>query len=434
MDKLSQFFTKTIRENPQGEEAINAKFLIRGGFIAKQMAGVYTLLPLGLKVVTKINNIIRQELNSIGAQEILMPALQSMELWQKTGRWQTENKVMYQFKDNSAKDIGLGWTHEEVVTEIATQFIQSYKDLPRAVYQIQTKFRDEPRARSGILRGREFLMKDLYSFHIGRSDRDKYYQQVKSAYYNIFNKIGLSAIETNASGGAFSKYSHEFQVIADSGEDAVFVCENCQHGYNQEIVEEISKPKFQISNKFQNQNFKSKIYHCPKCEGGLIGKRAIEVGNIFKLGTRFSEDLGLFVADDTGKRVAVEMACYGIGPTRVMGTIVEVSHDEKGIIWGKNVAPYDATIVELRIKNYELRKETKEIIEQLEKAGLEVLLDDREDVSVGEKLADADLIGIPWRVVISDKSIAGGGVEIKKRDSEKVEIIDIAQAVSIINN
>jgi len=422
MEKLSHLFTKTKRDAPQGEVAVNAILLERAGFIAKQMAGVYTLLPFGLRVVNKINTIIRGELNAIGAQEILMPALQPKEIWEKTGRWNTANDVMYQFKDNSGKDVGLGWTHEEVITQIATSYIHSYKDLPKAVYQIQTKFRDEPRAKSGILRGREFVMKDLYSFHTDQKDRDDYYDKVKGTYHTIFKRIGLNALETAASGGAFSKLSHEFQVIAKSGEDTVFICETCSQGINKEIMQDAQMK-------------------CEHCGSTRVEKTSIEVGNIFKLGTRFSEALDLKYTDEEGKQNPVEMCSYGIGPTRVMGTIVEVSHDEKGIIWGESVAPYDCHIIEIlnskfetlnKSKNQNYKSETMEIINQLEKAGLEVLFDDRDDVSVGEKLADADLIGIPWRIVVSDRSIAAGGVEVKRRSEEESQIVPVDKLLDII--
>lgn len=417
MNKLSQFFTKTLKESPRDEESINAKLLIRAGFISKQMAGVYTILPLGMRVLKKINRIIREELNGIGAQEIYMPALQSKELWSKSGRWTTENKVMYQFKDNSGKDIGLGWTHEEVVTDIATKYISSYKDLPKAVYQIQTKFRDEPRAKSGILRGREFLMKDLYSFHADEKDRDNYYEKVKKVYQNIFKRIGLAAIETFASGGAFSKYSHEYQVVAEGGEDTIWHCIKCQIAVNQEIIDEYGKK-------------------CKNCQGELSQKKAIEVGNIFKLGTKFSKAVGLNIATKEGGTTLVEMASFGIGPTRVMGTIVEVSHDDKGIIWTRGTAPYDVHLIEIK-NNKEKIKDTNQIlniIEQLEKAGLEVLHDDREDISTGGKFADADLIGCPWRVVISEKSLSSGGVEIKKRSQDGEKIVKPEELVNYIKS
>lgn len=413
MEIYSHLFTKTKRDKPQGEVAVNAILLERAGYIAKQMAGVYTLLPLGLCVVNKINTIIREELNTLGCQEVFMPALQPKELWDKTGRWQTGNEVMYQFKDNSDKDIGLGWTHEEVVTQIATQCIHSYKDLPKAVYQIQTKFRDEPRAKSGILRGREFMMKDLYSFHIDQKDRDEFYKKVSGAYEKIFKRIGLDAKITEASGGAFSKYSHEFQTIAESGEDTIFFCAKDTYARNQELVGENGTK-------------------CPHCEDEMEEKKAIEVGNIFKLGTRFSEALDLKFTDEEGKQNFVEMCSYGIGPTRVMGTIVEVNHDEKGMIFPQSVAPYDATIIEVGSQKSEVGQKIKELIERLDKTDLELLLDDREDVSVGEKLADADLIGIPWRIVISDRSIAAGGVEVKRRDESESQIVPVDKLLDII--
>jgi len=420
IDYQSKLFAKTIKEFPKDEEAINAKLLIRAGFIAKQMAGVFTLLPFGLKVVNKINKIIREELDAVGCQELFMPAFQSKDLWEKTGRWDTDNQVMYQMKDRSGKEIGLGYTHEEVITEMATKYIQSYKDLPKAVYQIQTKFRDEPRAKSGMLRGKEFLMKDLYSFHANKKDRDEYYEKIKEVYKKIFKRIGIEVLVTSASGGTFSKYSHEFQTISESGEDTIFVCNQCQSAINNEIIDEYGKK-------------------CKDCNLKLNQKNAIEVGNIFKLGTKFSEALGLCVADATGNIKPVEMASYGIGPTRVMGTIVEVNHDDKGIIWTKETAPYDCHLIQTRnskseirnkFKSQNIQSKTENIIELLEKAGLDVLVDEREGVSIGEKLADADLIGIPYQIILGEKTDEGE-IEIKDRKSVQSKIVKIEKIVDV---
>ena len=408
-DYYSKYFTKTLKDSPKDEESINAKLLMRGGFISKQMAGVFTLLPLGLKVVNKINKIIREELNSIGCQEVSMPAFQSKELWEKTDRWNTDNNIMYQMKDNSGKDIGLGYTHEEVITEIATKYIHSYKDLPQAIYQIQTKFRDEPRAKSGILRGREFLMKDLYSFHIDENDRDKYYDKVKQAYENIFKRLGVKAIVTFASGGSFSKYSHEFQIISESGEDTIWLCEKCQQAVNNEIIDEYGK-------------------NCHECKSKLVENKSIEVGNIFKLGTRFSKALGLYFADAKGNKNPVEMASYGIGPTRAMGSIVEVSHDDKGIIWGETVAPYDIHIINFKNQRSKI-KDSNQILKILEDNYLDILIDDREEVSFGEKLKDADLIGIPYQIILGEKS-KEGEVELKERKNGESNMIEIDKIIS----
>lgn len=412
IDYQSKLFTKTQKDSPRDEESANAKLLIRAGFISKQMAGVFTLLPMGLKVVSKINNIIREELNSIGCQEVSMPAFQSKELWEKTGRWSTDNHIMYQMKDNSGKDIGLGYTHEEVITEIATKFIHSYKDLPQAIYQIQTKFRDEPRAKNGILRGREFLMKDLYSFHADEKDRDKYYEMVKKAYKKIFERLEIEAIVTFASGGSFSKYSHEFQAISKSGEDTIYMCKNCKLAVNNEIIDEYGKK-------------------CQKCGSDLEVSKSIEVGNIFKLGTKFSKALGLYFADASGNKNLVEMASYGIGPTRVMGSIVEISHDEKGIVWSKSVAPYDVHIINLKNQKSKI-KDTDQILKILEDNNIDVLLDDRESVGVGEKLKDADLIGIPYQIILGDKT-KEGQIELKERNRGESKIIDIDKILSSIN-
>lgn len=402
--RFSRLFTKTIKETPSDEEAINAKLLIRGGFISKVMAGVYEYMPLGLRVLNKINNIIRQEINAVGGQEIFMSALQSKETWSTTGRWQSARDVMYQFEDGFGKEVGLGWTHEEPLTAAAKRYINSYKDLPKAVYQIQTKFRNEERPKSGLLRGREFLMKDLYSFHAGEEDLNDYYEKVAQAYINIFNRVGLTARRTLASGGSFSKFSDEFQVLARVGEDTIFYCQKCDYAANKEVAGEL---------KLKDE--------CPKCGGGLKEAKSIEVGNIFKLGTRFSEAFGLNFTDKDGAKKPVIMASYGIGPGRLMGAIVETSHDDKGIIWPVSVAPFAVNLVALEGGEAEAEK----IYRQLVDAGKEVLYDDRRDKTAGEKFAEADLIGIPFRIVVSKKTLAEDGVELKKRSEANSKIIHL---------
>jgi len=326
----SKLFTKTKREAPKDEESINAQLLIRAGFVDKLMAGVYTYLPLGWRVLKKIENIIREEMNAIGGQEIFMPALQPKENWATTGRWDSMDDL-YKVKDSSDREFALGPTHEEIVTPLAKKFINSYKDLPLCVYQFQNKFRMELRSKSGLLRGREFAMKDLYSFHIDEKDLDKYYEKAIKAYENIFNRAGLGGKThiTFASGGSFSKYSHEFQTLSDAGEDIIYICQKCGQAINKEIFGEI------------------KI--CPNCEGkDFKEEKAIEVGNIFKLGTKYSAPFNLKYKDENGKEKDVVMGCYGIGPSRVMGTVVEINHDEKGIIWPESVAPFKAHLIDLR--------------------------------------------------------------------------------------
>ncbi|MBX4190193.1 prolyl-tRNA synthetase [Candidatus Parcubacteria bacterium] len=408
--KFSQLFSKTLREAPSDETAINAQFLIRGGFISKVMAGVYEYMPLGLRVLNKVNNIIREELNKVGGQELFMSVMQNKETWSATGRWDSAKEVMYQFKDAASKEYGLGFTHEEPLTATAKHFISSYKDLPKAVYQIQTKFRNEPRAKSGLLRGREFLMKDLYSFHADQGDLDQYYEKVAEAYDNIFSRAGVKAIRTFASGGLFSKYSDEFQVVADIGEDIIYVNEQENKAvnkevYNDEVLTDLGWDK-----------------------NSLTEKKSVEVGNIFKLGTKFSEPLGLTFMDSSGNNKPVIMASYGIGPGRLMGTVVEVSHDSKGIIWPESIAPFKVHLVSL-----DKNKEADEVYTQLQSKGIEVLYDDRDDKAPGEKFADADLIGCPIRIVVSKKSLEEGSVEIKKRSETQAGLHKIDNFLSALN-
>ena len=414
--KQSQLFAKTSRKLSESEASKNAQFLLRGGFIDKSSAGVYTLLPLGLKVLEKINKIIREEINAIGAEELLMPSLIQKKYWEKSNRWgisviyKTSTGTVDQDKlvlePHRGKDFeyGLGWTHEEVVSAIAARFINSYKDLPKAVYQIQTKFRAEVRPQAGLLRGREFSMKDLYSFHESKEDLDKYYEKVIKAYKNIFKRLGLKTIICETGGGDFTKeYTHEFQVLNPAGEDTIFYCKKCGFGQNQEVY----KPE-------AHKN----------CKNPIQSGRAIEVGNIFKLGTKFSEAFGISFLNKNGEKKPVIMGSYGIGPTRVLGTIVEEFSDEYGIIWPETVAPFQVHLVELSGKDPDSKvtKAANALYEKLVKSGVEVLYDDR-DASTGEKLNDADLMGIPNRVVISEKTLAAKKVELKIRGSKSADLI-----------
>ncbi len=405
--RYSKSFSKTRREIPHEEESRNAQLLIKAGYVDKVMAGVYTFLPLGLKVLKNIEKIIREEMVAIGGQEILMPTLQPKENWEKTGRWDTYD-TLFRFTSYFSKiDYALGPTHEEIVSPLGQQNIFSYRDLPQYAFQIQNKFRDEKRAKSGILRGREFLMKDLYSFHADEKDLEEYYEKVKEAYFRIFKNAGIgdSTYLTFASGGAFSKYSHEFQTLTDAGEDTIFLCKTCKVAINREIISEQDK--------------------CPECgKSDFSEEKAIEVGNIFKLGTRFSEPFGLKYKDNAGGEKNVIMGCYGIGFNRLMGTIVEVHNDEKGIIWPESVAPYKVHLIEIK-----KRDEADKVYLALKKEGIEVLYDDR-DVSPGEKFSDADLIGIPYRFVVSEKN--GDKIEVKKRADKEIKVVSFEEAVKLI--
>ncbi len=407
--RLSQLFTKTLREAPADEEAINAKLLIRGGFVFKNSAGIYSFLPLGWRVLSKIANIIRDEVNAIGGQELFMPALVEKKYMEPTGRWNLDVGYFAKPKDEKEADYVLGWSHEEVLTAIAAKFISSYKDLPFSAYQIQTKFRNEPRAKSGLLRGREFMMKDLYSFHANQQDLMKYYEEAAKAYYKIFERCGLKAIYTLAAGGVFTdKFTHEFQVVAEVGEDTIYLCEKCEYAENKEVT----KLK-------DGDDCPTRLPDGQECEGKVKEKKSIEVGNIFDQGTKYSEALGLYFVDESGNKKPVIMGAYGIGLGRVMATAVEVHSDERGIIWPENIAPFKVHLIVLDGK----RDEADKVYSELKEKNIEVLYDDRDDKTAGEKFADADLIGCPIRLVVSNKTTAQDSVELKHRNSKDLKLI-----------
>jgi prolyl-tRNA synthetase len=395
--RQSQLFTKTRKEAPKDEVAKNAQLLIRAGFIHKEMAGVYSYLPLGVRVLAKIEQVVREEMNMVGGQETRMATLHPSENWKKTGGWDGVD-VLFKLQSRTEKEYALGQSEEEIVTPIAQEYAASYKDLPLAIYQIGQKYRDELRAKSGIMRGREFGMKDMYSFHEGQKDFDRYYEIVKGAYFKVFQRCGLDAKVTEASGGAFSeKLSYEFMVLTDAGEDDIVYCPSCTHCANVEV----SKHK--------------EGAECPKCgKATLKAAKAAEVGNVFDLGKKYPNAFGYTFKDAEGKEVTPIVGCYGIGTTRLMGTIVEVLSDEKGIVWPKEVAPYPAHLISISGGNEDVVKEADRLYELLKADGVEVLYDDR-DVRAGEKFADADLIGIPTRIVVSEKTMAQGGVEVSAR-------------------
>lgn len=401
----SKLFTKTRREAPKDEVAKNAQLLIRAGYIDKLAAGVYTYLPLGFRVLKKIEQIIREEMNSVGGQEIFMPAFHPKELWEKTGRWNTMDDL-YKVSDSSGREVALGPTHEEVVTPLVGTFISSYRDLPVYVYQFQNKFRMELRAKSGILRGREFIMKDFYSFHRNEQDLAEYYEMMKKIYARVFERMGIGSRTylTYASGGSFSKYSHEFQMLTDVGEDIIFICEKCHVAINKEIKED--QP------------------NCPSCgNADLKEEKSIEVGNIFELKTKFSSAFGISYKDEEGIPQPIQMGCYGIGLGRVMGSVVEAYADEKGIVWPEAIAPFQFHLLNLSSDDLEVNTEALALYDECIKRGIEILYDDRQGVSAGEKFKDSDLLGIPYRIVVSKKTIAEKKFEWKGRTENDSRLV-----------
>lgn len=553
----SLLFGKTRMNAPADADSANARFLIQGGFIEREAAGIYNFLPLGYRVLRKIDQIIREEMNAVGGQEIHMPVLNPRESWIITDRDKTLDAILYRTRGAGEHDFILGPSHEEIVTPLVKKFVRSYKELPVAVYQIQTKFRNEPRAKAGILRGREFGMKDMYSFHADEKNLDEYYEKVKEAYLRVYKRMGLTAYVVEASGGAFSdKFSHEFSVLTPVGEDTILVCEDCSYGQNLEIAEAVmdappdaqekekplkevdaprgpsiedgvklhkipawkilktvvyklesgligvcirgdleinnirlskflgkevraatppelkkarlavgfispvkcdlpfiadhsvkhvknfctgaNKPNKDYLNANLGRDFVIKTFShfadvplkCPKCKKPIKEEKAIEAGNIFKLGTKFSESFGFTYTDEQGKEHPVTMGCYGIGNTRLMGTIVEASHDEKGIIWPRSVAPYQVHLLHLG-KETEVKKAAQKIYEELQDNDIEVIYDDR-DESAGKKLNDADLIGIPLRVLVSAKTLKENGVEIKCRSEKQTQIVPIEDILNFV--
>lgn len=406
--RQSELFLKTQKEAPKDEVSKSAQLLLRAGFIDKLMAGSYTFLHLGFLVLTKIEQIIREEMNKTGAQEILMPLLHPKSIWEDTGRWESAKAVMFQL-EKDGRQFGLSFTHEEVILDIVRKRNISYKDLPLKRYHFSSKFRNEPRPRSGLLRGIEFLMKDLYSLHADQEDAQKYYREITEAYLTSFKRMGLDAKVVEAGGGVFTKENtHEFQVLAEGGEDTIFYCEKCDWAQNKEIA------------KVKQDS------ECPKCGGKVKTSRAIEVGNIFPLGTWYSEKMGVFFKDEEGRDKPVWFASYGIGTSRLVGTLAEIYHDEKGLMWPESVAPFAVHLINLMDDD----KAAQELYGKLVDAGAEVLYDDRADVSAGEKFADADLIGIPIRAVISEKN--GEKIEIKKRAESKTKLMGLKEVIDYV--
>ncbi len=413
--KYSNLLGKTKKTFPQDETSKNAQLLIKSGYIQKEMAGIYAFLPIGLRSLQKVINIIRNEMNKLGGQEILLGSIQNPKVWKLTNRW--DDKILdvwfkTRLKNNST--VGLATTHEEPLTNIMLNHIKSYKDLPLYAYQFQTKFRNELRARSGLLRTKEFIMKDLYSFNKNNKSLDKFYEKSKEAYFNVFQRVGLKkqTYLTFASGGSFCKYSHEFQTICKNGEDTIYISKKQKIAVNKEVYNDKT---------LKDINLK---------KSELEKKTAIEVGNIFKLGTRFSKALNLKYKSEDGKDKLVVMGSYGIGPARLLATIVEIYHDKKGIRWPISVSPFQVHLIPIGDKN--IRSKADNLYNEFMKNNIEILYDDRLDTTPGEKLFDSDLIGIPIRILISNKSLSRDGVEIKLRTESTEEIIEIDKIVDLI--
>lgn len=402
--RLSQLFTKTSKTVPADETARNAQLLIQAGFIHKEMAGVYAYLPLGKRVLHNISQIVREEMNAIGGNEVWMTVLQPKDIWEKTDRWD-DKKVDNWFKTKLANgtELGVGLTHEEPITDMLHDFATSYKDYPIYIYQIGTKFRNELRAKSGLMRGREFLMKDLYSFSRTQKEHDDFYEKAAEAYLKVYDRLGLGDItyRTYASGGIFSKFSDEFQTLSDIGEDTIYLHEGKRVGVNKEVYND------------------EVLEHLGLKKEELVEKRAVEVGNIFPLGSKYSDALDLYYTDEQGQQQSLIMGCYGIGVSRLMGLLAEHFADEKGLVWPEAVAPAKVYIARLG-DEAEVKKQADELYDRLTQSGTQVLYDDR-DLRAGQKFADADLLGIPYRVVISDKTAASGVYEVKARTSDQSE-------------
>lgn len=402
--KMTQLFTKTSKTAPADEAAKNAQLLIRAGFVYKEMAGVYAYLPLGIRVLENIKQIVREEMNAIDGQELIMTNLQNRAVWEKTSRWDEEIvDIWFKTRLQDDTEIGLAWSHEEPIMTMMEQYISSFKDLPASVYQFQTKLRNELRAKSGIMRGREFVMKDMYSLHASAEDLDQYYEKVKQAYIRIYKRLGIGdeTFVTFASGGAFTKFSHEFQTICEAGEDVLYVHREKGIAVNEEVLDEAVK-ELGIS------------------KDELEKVKSAEVGNIFNFGTEKAEQMGIGFTNKEGTKEPIFLASYGIGITRAMGVIVEKFADEKGIVWPENIAPFKVYLVTIG----DVASKAKEIYDQLSNAGIEVLWDDR-DARPGAKFADADLMGIPYRLVVSEKTAASGKHELKRRTDEEVRMLAV---------
>ncbi|HYE23069.1 MAG TPA: aminoacyl--tRNA ligase-related protein [Candidatus Paceibacterota bacterium] len=407
--RQSALFTRTRRDAPSDETAKNAQLLIRAGYVHKEMAGVYSYLPLGTRVLQNIENIVRSAMNFVDGQEIRMATLHPSEPWKQTGGWDNID-VLFKINSRTEREYALGQSEEEIVTPIGKEYAVSYKDLPMSVYQIGQKYRDELRAKSGIMRGREFTMKDMYSFHATQEDFDTYYERVKEIYLQIFSLCGLTARVTEASGGSFTeKLSYEFMVLTDAGEDDILYCTECTHCVNVEVAKDKEGDT------------------CMKCEKGTMqAAKAAEVANVFDLGQKYAKDFDFTFKDAEGNDQYPIMGCYGIGITRLMGVIAEALSDDKGLVWPHTVAPFKFHLVSLAGGNKEVEEYAEKLYEDISKLGVPVLYDDRE-LHAGEKFADADLIGIPVKIIVGKKTLESGQLEIVARGSGKVDMVSREQ-------
>ena len=414
--RQSKLFTKTRKEAPADEVSKNAELLIKAGYIHKEMAGVYNYLPLGLRVINKIVQIIRDEMDAIGGQEIVMSSLQERSTWEPTDQWSDENvDIWFKTKLKNDTELGLAWSHEGAVTKILKEFVSSYRDLPKALYQFQNKFRNETRAKSGIMRTREFVMKDMYSFSKDQAEHDAFYKEATEAYKNVFKRVGIGHVTylTSASGGVFAKFSHEFQTLTSAGEDTIYVDQSSGVAINKEVFTD------------------DVIEGLGLQKDKLVEERAAEVGNIFTLGTRYTKAHHFTYKNEKGEDQEIIMGCYGIGPGRLMGTVVETLSDDKGIIWPEAIAPFAVHLLVLG-EDVAVREEAEKTFKALADAGVEVLFDDRSEVTPGEKFADADLLGMPYRGVVSARSMKEGGVELKKRIEEKGKIVSVEELINLL--
>ncbi len=414
--RMTKLFTKTSKTVPANESAKNAQLLIQAGFIHKEMAGVYAFLPLGKRVLDNIAQIVREEMNGVGGQEVQMTVLQPQDIFEKTDRWD-DSKVDNWFKTSlkNGTELGMGLTHEEPIVDSLKDFISSYKDLPVSVYQIQTKFRNELRAKSGLMRGREFTMKDMYSFARSQEEHDKIYEEVAEAYARVYKRLGIGDItyRTYADGGIFTtKFSDEFQTISPIGEDTIYVHEGKHVAVNKEVYTDENLAKVGLKKE------------------ELVEKRGVEVGNIFPLESKYSDALELFYSDENGEQQSIIMGCYGIGISRLMGLLAEHFADDRGLVWPANVAPFQVVLCQLG-EDDEVVKAAYDVYQKLTQAGIAVLYDDRTDARPGEKFADADLLGIPYRVVVSAKTVAANKFEVKKRTSSETELLSLEDVINM---